>query len=919
MSFQKGESKIKRCPKTGKIISEGNSQSSRHNWPWWLLPFIGLAALVWFLIRVIPKPSRATYPCQRMAFPIASGFVIWLTSLAGSAVAYKRAKAALVKSRYLAAAIFLALSVGFIWSALNNTADKQAFAHEPIVVNSPIGDAKGVNPGRVAWIHDSNAATWPHGDGITSTPYWHTDTCTDPVVVDEMLSKALRALTGKASDYAAWDAIFRSFNQQMGRGDVGYTPGEKIAIKTNWVLMVGKSNGTKDSWYYDQIDNSPQLAIALLRQLIDNAGVSPGDISIGDPQNAMADHWYNIVSAQCPGVVYIIKSGVSLSGRTPVAYDTSAPFYFSDPDSSHWVGVTKEDYIPNYFAQSDYFINFPILKSHNSGGMTVGGKNHYGSLMRAPNESGYYNMHWTRPHCAETSPLLPDVPGIGHYRANVDLMGHPKLGGKTMLVLVDFLYAGRSWDSHPIRWNMAPFNGNWPSSILLSQDQVAADSVAFDFMDNEWTAAPSNLSGHPQYSGTDDYLHEAALIPSPASGVNYDPNNDGGLTESLGVHEHWNNATNKQYSRNLDPVNGTGIELVTAAAVPGLPDFSGDWWVDFEDFAIFANAWGSTPLDSNWDPNCDISVPADGVIDELDLAVLCEHWLVKLTSELVVPGAAIEEVYSETGTSFEGPMWDPQSQKLFFSRRTSPWKTYRLDSPGVVTAWRDPAPQTNGMLLSLEGRMLACDESTMQVTSIRIDASGPADIQVLADSSDGFTKQPNDLCQLANGDIYFTTPTWDGSPASVQGVWLLEPNGVVTRVNNALRQPNGIIASLDGTKLYVSAGSTTASYQQWWVFDIYADGTLSSAALFFDPTSPPSTSNVPDGMTIDELGNLYFSGLGGIWIVSPSGEQLDFILLPQPVYNVAFGGPKGKTLYMTCNNKVYSLAMTVRGGGSISW
>ncbi|MFA7485085.1 MAG: hypothetical protein WCZ89_03565, partial [Phycisphaerae bacterium] len=136
MSFQSDESQVKRCPKTGKIISEGNFQSSRHNWPWWLLPFIGFAAFIWFLVRVIPKPSRAAYLCQRIAFPLASGFIIWSSGIFGSTIAYKRAKAALARSRYLAAAIFAIASIGFIWTALNSSADKQVFAHEPIVANS---------------------------------------------------------------------------------------------------------------------------------------------------------------------------------------------------------------------------------------------------------------------------------------------------------------------------------------------------------------------------------------------------------------------------------------------------------------------------------------------------------------------------------------------------------------------------------------------------------------------------------------------------------------------------------------------------------------------------------------------------------------------------------------------------------------
>jgi gluconolactonase len=125
--------------------------------------------------------------------------------------------------------------------------------------------------------------------------------------------------------------------------------------------------------------------------------------------------------------------------------------------------------------------------------------------------------------------------------------------------------------------------------------------------------------------------------------------------------------------------------------------------------------------------------------------------------------------------------------------------------------------------------------------------------------------------------------------------------------------------SLDGKKLYVSAGSTVTAYQQWWVFDINSDGTLSAPSVFFDPASPPDTGNVPDGMTIDELGNLYFAGLGGVWIVSPQGEQLDFIDTPTSILNVTFGGPNGRMLYMACYDYVYGLAMNVRGGANHSW
>ena len=102
---------------------------------------------------------------------------------------------------------------------------------------------------------------------------------------------------------------------------------------------------------------------------------------------------------------------------------------------------------------------------------------------------------------------------------------------------------------------MAPFNGTWAASLLASQDPVAIDSVGFDFLWAEW-------DDYPHMSGVDDYLHEAALAANPPSGTFYDPNHPVATVRlaSLGVHEHWNNAQDKQYSGNLGKRGG--IELV---------------------------------------------------------------------------------------------------------------------------------------------------------------------------------------------------------------------------------------------------------------------------------------------------------------------------------------------------------------------
>ena len=162
----------------------------------------------------------------------------------------------------------------------------------------------------------------------------------------------------------------------------------------------------------------------------------------------------------------------------------------------------------------------------------------------------------------------------------------------------------------------APFDNDWVSSLFVSQDGVAIDSVLLDFL---------QAQGLLSAGAIDNYLHEAALADNPPSGAIYDPENDGTSLESLGVHEHWNNATDKQYSRNLDPNNGTGIELVTKATLSG--DFDGLASVNLADFAVLAAAWHSQPTDTNWNPSCDISIIRDNYIDTQDLIVFCDNWL----------------------------------------------------------------------------------------------------------------------------------------------------------------------------------------------------------------------------------------------------------------------------------------------------
>jgi hypothetical protein len=129
------------------------------------------------------------------------------------------------------------------------------------------------------------------------------------------------------------------------------------------------------------------------------------------------------------------------------------------------------------------------------------------------------------------------------------------MGEKTVLFLMDALYANDLVDDPPhLKWKMAPFNDQWPASLFASQDGVAVDSVSLDFLRSEWP----NLA---DLSYCDDYMREAALADNPPSKTVYDPEGDGTRLTSLGVHEHWNNAVDKKYSRNLG--KDKGIELYT--------------------------------------------------------------------------------------------------------------------------------------------------------------------------------------------------------------------------------------------------------------------------------------------------------------------------------------------------------------------
>jgi hypothetical protein len=402
---------------------------------------------------------------------------------------------------------------------------------------SPIGKGKGIHAGRVVWVHDRQVLNWQGpGDG-----HWYDAEHIHQERVDGMLLRAVCELTGESSVAVAWDKLFRHVNASRGKGAVGYRQGERVLIKPNWVGMIWREGAVDPASYnlvqrHDYMNTAPQMIIALVRQLA-SAGVKESDITVCDTLAYLVNDYYRILHRECPEVRYEDFAGGQ--GRIQVVR-SAVPLYWScRPEGA------SQDYLPTCVAESEYLVNFAALKAHVATGVTLCGKNHFGSLVRWPVEEGYHDMH-RHSFAKET----------GRYREQVDLLGHAHLGGKTALNLIDGLFSGKHpIDPVPRRMSIAPFTGDWAKSLFASQDPVAIDSVGYDFLFAEY-------EDYPRRPGVDDFLHEAALAVHPPSGTYYDPDHAESVKrlDSLGVHEHWNNPTEKKYSRNLG--SSDGIELV---------------------------------------------------------------------------------------------------------------------------------------------------------------------------------------------------------------------------------------------------------------------------------------------------------------------------------------------------------------------
>ena len=486
---------------------------------------LGITSTVWFLFRVIPKPSRATYPCMQASAPLMSGFVIYLLTLTGSMAAYRKARLSFINAKYLYGSIFLLITLAGSLAFFVQNPENLFAINSPewvIKANEPIGIARGINPGSVVWVHNPKVAKWDGTNG-----FWWDDANTSQEETDKMMDKTIATITGEKNLTKAWKALFVYFNRSKKGKSIDYQKDQKIAIKIN-------ENNNSSQANSNEINASPQVTLALLRTMIRDAHIPQKNITVFDASRFITDNIFDKCHKEFPDVIFV--DNVGGNGRVKSTYvDNAIPYSVDNGKLATGLATCA--------VEADYLINVALLKGHVGQGVTLCGKNYYGV-------TSIYNDWHKNAH----DNFNQDRQGMPKYMTFVDFLGHKDLGEKTMLFLMDGLYGAKLVNGIPTpKWQMEPFNNKWPCSLFASQDGIAIDAVGLDFLRSEW---PDMLD----IKFSDQYLIEAAQADNPPSKTVYDPEKDGTRCASLGIMEHWNNAKEKKYSKNLG--KNHGIELI---------------------------------------------------------------------------------------------------------------------------------------------------------------------------------------------------------------------------------------------------------------------------------------------------------------------------------------------------------------------
>lgn len=280
----------------------------------------------------------------------------------------------------------------------------------------------------------------------------------------------------------------------------------------------------------------------------------------------------------------------------------------------------------------------------------------------------------------------------------------------------------------------------------------------------------------------------------------------------------------------------------------------------------------------------------------------------------VVPRQAVIERIGIAFEFTEGPAWHPKGYLVFSD---IPGNTVYRWTERKFVVFRQPSMQSNGLLFQAGGDLLSCEHESRSIT--RLSPSGT--LTTLLDSYQGKRlNSPNDLCGSSLGAIYFTDPPWGLPELNADTAKDLPFNGVfrlhrgeVTLIDSTLSWPNGIALSPDENYLYVANMEIIPTdgedqYDVFWMrYRLNEAGEVEDKRVFYrapDTTLPGG----PDGMKVDQQGNLFVTGPGGILVLDSLATHLGTISLPIPATNLAFG-PKEKELFVTARSTVYRVTM----------